>query len=117
MKRLTKKEADQGSSRWLQQKAKTTPFIEQLKIDYLEAQLQEEEERGTDEAAKTDEVASLVVERDPKHEKAVALYGEYHKRNLEELKDYLRWIRQVLKGTKAFILHTVFDGNLNGTLS
>ena len=41
----------------------------------------------------------------------------YQDKNLEELKDYLRWNQQVLKGTKPLLLMKCMDGHLNGRLA
>lgn len=40
----------------------------------------------------------------------VELYGTYHKQTVDQLKDYLRWNRQVLTGTKDVLLAKVIDG-------
>lgn len=51
-----------------------------------------------------------------KNEKVEA-YAKYHKTKLDELKDVLRWNRQVLKGIKNVVLFKVVDGTVHGRLS
>ena len=41
----------------------------------------------------------------------------YQDKNLDGLKDYLRWNQQVLKGTKPLLLMKCMDGHLNGRLA
>ena len=40
----------------------------------------------------------------------------YEKKNIDELKDYLRWNRQILKGTKSILLMKCIDGHIYGRL-
>ena len=48
----------------------------------------------------------------------LSVYRKYHKgKTVAELKDMLRWNKQILGGTKAFVLFKVIDGELNGRLS
>lgn len=47
----------------------------------------------------------------------VELYGAYHKHKVDELKDLLRWNRQILVGTKDVLLYKVIDGAANGRLA
>lgn len=49
--------------------------------------------------------------------RAVDFYGEYHKVKNDELKDLLRWNRQVMTGTKDTLLLKVIDGALFGRLA
>jgi len=110
-------------------KPKTTPFIEQLKADYqaalLEKQNQEQEPPELEDGETTGDKASMPVlgeeekkaddaAQDSLRETALSLYGQCHKMKLPELQDYLRWNRQILKGTKAIVLHKVLDGTLHG---
>jgi Helix-hairpin-helix domain len=44
-------------------------------------------------------------------------YGYYHKFKNEQLKDILRWNRQVQTGTKDAMLYKVIDGSLHGRLA
>ncbi|KAG7355069.1 helix-hairpin-helix domain containing protein [Nitzschia inconspicua] len=46
----------------------------------------------------------------------VPIYKKHHKKKTEELKDILRWNKQLLKGTKDFVLFKVVDGELHGRL-
>lgn len=48
--------------------------------------------------------------------RAVDLYGKHHSKTLDQLKDYLRYNKQVLGGTKPFVLFKVIDGEENGRL-
>lgn len=50
-------------------------------------------------------------------DRAVDLYGEYYTTKNDELKDILRWNRQVLTGTKDALLYKVIDGALHGRLA
>lgn len=48
----------------------------------------------------------------------LSLYRKYNKRmTVAELKDILRWNKQIIGGTKAFVLFKVLDGELHGRLS
>eukprot|EP00934_Nitzschia_sp_Nitz4_P003434 Nitzschia sp. Nitz4//scaffold29_size155292//65550//67145//NITZ4_002656-RA/size155292-processed-gene-0.45-mRNA-1//-1//CDS//3329546442//3424//frame0 len=53
---------------------------------------------------------------DDEFEQFVELYKEHHKKKADNLKDYLRWNRQVLQGTKDFVLFKVLDGMIHGRL-
>lgn len=48
--------------------------------------------------------------------RAVALYAKYHKQTADQLKDFLRYNKQVLGGTKSFVLFKVIDGEEHGRL-
>ena len=48
----------------------------------------------------------------------LSVYRKYHKGvTVSELKDILRWNKQIIGGTKAFVLFKVIDGELHGRLS
>jgi len=48
----------------------------------------------------------------------LSLYRKYHKdKKVAELKDILRWNKQIIGGTKDFVLFKVIDGELHGRLS
>ena len=44
------------------------------------------------------------------------VYKKYHKDKVAELKDILRWNKQIIGGTKEFILFKVVDGVVHGRL-
>mmetsp|Transcript_5442 Transcript_5442/g.11223 ORF Transcript_5442/g.11223 Transcript_5442/m.11223 type:complete len:351 (+) Transcript_5442:445-1497(+) len=44
------------------------------------------------------------------------VYKKYHKNKVAELKDVLRWNKQLLGGTKEFVLFKVVDGVVHGRL-
>jgi len=44
---------------------------------------------------------------DQKHQRALELYGKYHKMKGDDLKHILKWNRQVQSGTKPILLHKV----------
>ncbi len=44
------------------------------------------------------------------------VYKKYHKDKVAELKDVLRWNKQLLGGTKEFVLFKVVDGVVHGRL-
>jgi len=48
--------------------------------------------------------------------KEAAAYKEYSHCNIENLKDVLRWNRQVVGGVKDILLQRIVDGHLNGRL-
>jgi len=50
-------------------------------------------------------------------DRAIELYGEYHKFKNDDLKDILGWNRQVKTGNKDFMLAKVIDGCMYGRLS
>mmetsp|Transcript_34957 Transcript_34957/g.84593 ORF Transcript_34957/g.84593 Transcript_34957/m.84593 type:complete len:683 (+) Transcript_34957:164-2212(+) len=56
--------------------------------------------------------------KDPKadFDDMLALYHKYSKMKADELKDYLRWNMQMLKGTKQFVMFKCIDGEVNGRL-
>ncbi len=81
-------------------RAKTADFLEQLHAEY-----EATKEENADEAPANSEHQTKLLEA----------YGIYHQMKGHELTDYLRWNRQVLKGTKAINLRKVLDGHLNGT--
>ena len=54
---------------------------------------------------------------DPKRAKQLDAYGEIHKWKADDLKNELRWNRQVLVGTKPVLLRKVIDGRVNGRLA
>lgn len=124
-------------------KCKTTTFIEQLRAEYeaaMQQQQQQQQDKEPEEAGdtsgdraaavpahrrgrggegkETDKGADKDKEGMPLHQEGkaspLALYGHYHKMRIDELKEILRWNRQILKGTKAVILHKVLDGMLHG---
>ena len=47
----------------------------------------------------------------------LSVYRKYHKGKVAELKDILRWNKQIIGGTKAFVLFKVIDGEVHGRLS
>jgi poly [ADP-ribose] polymerase len=49
--------------------------------------------------------------------KAVELYAKYKSLKVDELKDFLRWNRQVMTGTKDIVLFKAIDGNIYGRLA
>ena len=47
----------------------------------------------------------------------LSVYRKYHKNTVSELKDILRWNKQIMTGIKQFVLFKVIDGELHGRLS
>lgn len=52
-----------------------------------------------------------------KRAKQLDVYGEVHKYNNEELKNELRWNKQIMTGNKDLLLTKVIDGRINGRLA
>jgi Poly(ADP-ribose) polymerase and DNA-Ligase Zn-finger region len=46
----------------------------------------------------------------------LGLYHKYSKMKVAELKDFLRWNKQIMKGGKEFVTFKVLDGELHGRL-
>ena len=93
-----KKRSPEQEKEVSRKRAKTADFLEQLHAEY-----EATEEENTES-----------VPSDTEHHKLVEAYGIYYEMKGHELTDYLRWNRQVLKGTKAINLRKVLDGHLNG---
>ena len=81
-------------------------FIAKLKREY---EVMTADGGGDDEEPKAKKAKSS-------DQRALELYGEYHKHTLPGLKEILDFNRQTKTGTKAVILHKVIDGALNGRL-
>jgi len=94
-------------------------FIDTLKADYNALNGDDGKKKGKKKRKAEDSPDEESAAKKPKghgNNEAVELYGKYHKMKADELKDYLRWNRQLLKGTKDVILHKVIDGEMNGRL-
>lgn len=55
-------------------------------------------------------------DEDEEFRQMVELYKEHHKKKIDDLKDYLRWNKQILAGKKDFVLFKVIDGMIHGRL-
>lgn len=55
-----------------------------------------------------------ITEQDKKESKAYAVYAQY---NLDNLKDILRYNRQMVSGAKDILLQRIVDGHVNGRVS
>lgn len=55
-------------------------------------------------------------EHEGEFDEMLPLYQMYHKAKLGELKDILKWNKQIMAGVKDFVLFKVIDGALHGRL-
>jgi len=71
-----------------------------------------------DEPAKKKAKTKKPTKEEEDFKAMLSLYRKYDKGlTVSELKDILRWNKQIIGGTKAFVLFKVIDGELHGRLS
>lgn len=71
-----------------------------------------------DEPAKKKAKTKKPTKEEKEFKAMLSLYRKYDKSvTVSELKDILRWNKQIIGGTKAFVLFKVIDGELHGRLS
>lgn len=83
-------------------------------MDRLKAAVEKSDD-GDDEPAKKKQKGSS---REEEFRSMLRVYKQYHKgTTASELKDILRWNKQIIGGKKEFALFKVVDGVVNGRLS
>ncbi len=93
-------------------KAKANPksddsdsIMDRLKIATAESEGDEPPKKKVKRSAEDEEFKSMLK-----------VYKKYYKDKVAELKDILRWNKQIIGGTKEFVLFKVVDGVVNGRL-
>lgn len=94
-------------------KAKTGPLTIMDRL-VEEASKQEGEENVEPSKKK---VKKEQTEEEEEIKSMVPVYLKYFKAKVPELKDILRWNKQLISGPKMFVLFKVIDGELHGRLS
>jgi hypothetical protein len=87
-------------------------------MDRLKEAAKLDDDDDVDEPAKKKAKTKKRTKEEEEFKAMLSLYRQYHKGiTVSELKDILRWNKQIIGGTKAFVLFKVIDGELHGRLS